>query len=715
MGGESAVLEFDCSTLVEITDAKLNISEVKTEIGFTNRYLTKGGKIWIPVMGEFHFARYPYLLWEDEILKMKASGITVISTYLFWIFHEETEGHYNFKRDRDLKHFVKLCYQHHMLVILRIGPWCHGEVRYGGFPYFIQKREDKRSNSPAYLEKVRLLFQQYYQQVKDYLYPHGNVIGIQLENEYEGADKNHIQILRSLSVDVGFRLPLYTYTAWPVITDAVSNMLPMFGGYPERPWVQNTAPLELDDRFHIVNSRVDDGIGCDILKPSIDGNLTYDSFPYATCELGCGVQVTEHRRPIIDANDTYAMLLVCLAKGLNYLGYYMYHGGRNPYGGLYQESRSTNYPNNYPIISYDFQAPISEYGYVRESYYKHKLIHYFLTSFSKEFGETQSIFAKETKDGVDKKVGIRISKDDQGFVFLNNYQRLVPFHKITESSIQIHSIAQTIGLPLPCILQGVTFFYPFHLQLSDIEMEYIIAQPICKFNKNNRLQVYFLKINQVQCRFKTTSRIHTQASKQGEEYQLGEYAENSPVITSSQCDIFIISEARAKELWFFDKEILWSKNFILPYEEHIVEFVERKLDVTEISLRQVPRIKHPYDKYLYSSGIVTQYELNVPSTIFQAFYDYKLCFHWIGNVMQIYLGGKLMADYFNYDGTVTIGLKRFEKEIRKGSKFTIILSPIDLDRDIYFEKNLARNTTFLKIDSIRVIERKITKRGDYDE
>ena len=47
---------------------------------------------------------------------------------------------------------------------------------------------------------------------------------------------------------------------------------------------------------------------------------------------------------------------------MNWIGYYMYHGGRNPNDRLMQESRITGYPNNYPIIDYDFQAPISRWG-----------------------------------------------------------------------------------------------------------------------------------------------------------------------------------------------------------------------------------------------------------------------------------------------------------------------------------------------------------------
>jgi len=39
-----------------------------------SQYLTLDGKPWIPVMGEFHFSRYPAEEWEQEILKMKAAG-----------------------------------------------------------------------------------------------------------------------------------------------------------------------------------------------------------------------------------------------------------------------------------------------------------------------------------------------------------------------------------------------------------------------------------------------------------------------------------------------------------------------------------------------------------------------------------------------------------------------------------------------------------------
>src|SRR5512136_2714648 len=50
------------------------------EINATSRYLTRGGRPWLPVMGEFHFSRYAAAQWEDELLKMKAGGIQVVAT-----------------------------------------------------------------------------------------------------------------------------------------------------------------------------------------------------------------------------------------------------------------------------------------------------------------------------------------------------------------------------------------------------------------------------------------------------------------------------------------------------------------------------------------------------------------------------------------------------------------------------------------------------------
>jgi beta-galactosidase len=102
-----------------------------------SRYLTLNGKPWFPVMGEFQSSRYPEADWEPEILKMKAGGIQIISTYIFWIHHEEVEGQFDWTGQRNLRRFIELCATHGMYVWIRIGPWDHGEVRNGGLPDWV--------------------------------------------------------------------------------------------------------------------------------------------------------------------------------------------------------------------------------------------------------------------------------------------------------------------------------------------------------------------------------------------------------------------------------------------------------------------------------------------------------------------------------------------------------------------------------------------------
>src|SRR5262245_20832828 len=75
-------------------------------IGLTSHYLELDGRPILPVMGEFHYARFPHQYWEEELRKIVLGGIDILSTYVFWIHHEEVEGVFDWSGDRDLRSFV---------------------------------------------------------------------------------------------------------------------------------------------------------------------------------------------------------------------------------------------------------------------------------------------------------------------------------------------------------------------------------------------------------------------------------------------------------------------------------------------------------------------------------------------------------------------------------------------------------------------------------
>src|SRR5690606_11522168 len=140
-------------------------------ISFNNYYMELNGRSFFGIVGEFHFSRYPYLFWEESICKMKAGGIHILATYVSWNYDEEREGEFDWSGNNNLRHFLDLCAKHDMKVILRIGPFSHGEVRNGGIPDWLYGRPfEIRSNDPGYLAYAEKWYNEVGRQVKGLMY-----------------------------------------------------------------------------------------------------------------------------------------------------------------------------------------------------------------------------------------------------------------------------------------------------------------------------------------------------------------------------------------------------------------------------------------------------------------------------------------------------------------------------------------------------------------
>jgi beta-galactosidase len=401
-----------------------------------SRYLILDGKPWLPVMGELHFTRVPESEWEEEILKMQAAGINIISTYVFWIHHEEIEGQFDWTGRRDLRRFVQLCAKHGMYVWLRPGPWAHGEVRNGGFPDWLARLPNLRSNDPVYLAHVKKFFNQVGLQVHGLMFKDGGpIIGTQLENEYglhgPGRGSEHILELKQLAIAAGIDPPIFSVTGWPSLDFPPQEVVPVSGGYPDGFWYgsQTQLPPSITYLFNFNRELGDMGATVPSEDPTGKVNLKHD--PYFAAEEAGGMATAYHRRPVLSADDIAALNLTGIGSGMNLYGYYMFHGGENPHGKLstLQESVATGYPNDLPEYDYDFQAPIGAAGQLRESYRKTRLLHLFLNAYGSELA-TMPAFAPtiHTRDAADTtapRVAVR-TNGTSGFIFVNNYVRQLP-------------------------------------------------------------------------------------------------------------------------------------------------------------------------------------------------------------------------------------------------------------------------------------------------
>ena len=462
-------------------------------LGLNAQYLTLDGKPWLPVMGEIHYSRVPEAEWETEILKMKSAGVQVIAAYIIWIHHEEIEGQWDWAGQKDLRRFVQLCAKHGLYVVPRIGPWSHAEVRNGGFPdWLLAKAPQNRTNDPTYLHFVDLYYQQIAAQLKGLMWSEGGpVIAIQLENEYHNrgplGGNAHILKLKELARSAGLRVPFYTVTSWDGASIPAGQVLPVGGGYPDAPWDASIEALPPNAvyAFHF-GRRAATSMGTVGVQTPTGEAAAPNTTPSITAEMGGGMQITYHRRPIVSADDIAAMMPVALGSGVNLYGTYMFHGGENPDGKLtsLQESLATHYANDLPVKSYDFQAPIGEFGDERESLLKLKTWNYFLNDFGPILAPMQlhapDVLPAGPGDFSVPRVAAR-TLGSAGFLFVNNHVRGYPMPARSNFQVTVKlPDNKSVTLPShPITLPSDAYFaWPFNMDLSGLHLRFATAQPL---------------------------------------------------------------------------------------------------------------------------------------------------------------------------------------------------------------------------------------------
>lgn len=645
---------FDIRYIACDRDEGFSFGNIGSEYSATSRYLTKNGEPILPICGEIHFSRCERQDWARELLKMQECGLTAVSVYVFWNHHEQQKGTFRWDGNRDIAYFLALCRRCGLQVILRIGPWCHGEVRFGGFPDWLMPLAGKRKDSAVYLKYVERYWRALYDQVREFC-DGRTLLGIQLENEYTGKIA-HIHTLRRLAEKIGFQVPYFTMTAWPTNTPD-KCFLPMMGGYPEAPWTQHKKPLSPAGRFAICPGRTETEVGGDLIKRA-RARVSFDGFPYAGCEVGTGNQVTQHRRPAISDRDGYGVAFAKFASGMNLMGYYMFHGGRNPRGELLQESRRTFYPNNYPVVDYDFQAPFSKDGVCRGHGNLLRLLHLFINTWDAGLAKKQTFFSAE--EGLPY-ASVRCGEDGDGYLFIGNYERGGGYTDQTFCAA-LNDGKTTFCLPELEIAAGEMAFIPFRFQAGDIWLDYVTAQPVARVIRKGKTDLYFMRLekqpaligvkgNTLRCDEETITLddgvcLHFMPREKALRFHM---VHETPVF----CD---------GTMWVEDDKV----NALLTDGES-VEMNSKKytcsMNVPKdcASLARIQKVRLPHGSHLYSRGRRGYYRITVRMDQLGQFDDLILDLRFCGLNLQVFCGGVLVDDYFNTDGCYALHTRHFRE------------------------------------------------------
>jgi beta-galactosidase len=737
------------------------------ELSVNSRSVLLDGQPWFPAMGEFHYSRYPQNEWRDELLKVKAGGVDIVATYVFWIHHEEIEGQFDWSGQRDLRKFVQLCGEVGLKVVVRCGPWCHGEVRNGGLPDWVQAHNKKdwklRSTDTNFLAAVQILYGQIGAQLKGLLWKDGGpVIGIQVDNEF-GGSPDYLMALKQIAIDAGLDVPFYTKTGWPATRSPMplGELLPLFGTYADGFWDRDLTVMGGDKwmRFVFSKLRTDAAIANDLLgnRKAADEADT-EKYPYLTCEIGGGMETSYHRRILVEPRDIESVVLVQLGSGSSLLGYYMYHGGQNPEGKLttLNESQATGYPNDLPVKDYDFQAPLGEYGQINPQYHWLRRLHLFLRDFGGTLAQMPvslpDVRPTNRTDLATLRWAVR-SDGRSGFVFVNNYQRLQPMPPQKEVQFKLNLPGGELVFPSkPVKIPADSFFlWPFNLDLGGVKLVYATAQPVCRVDDT----FFFAEIPGVKAEFVFDPTTLVSAPADFRRVKPGrDAAIRLQAKSGAQIQIVLLNEADSLALWkgefagrervvlshagiVFDggalkvtaesPKILRAEIFPalqnpapsggifsrldLPKSKKLSSKATFELVKSAGPLREIPRSTGkaqlalaPVESDFTNAAV---WKIKLPANL-DLNLDPILRIHYAGDVARLTLNGRLIDDNFYNGKPFDLGLKRFAPEVLNGDLRLAIL-PLCQDTPIYLaaeaRPKFGKAASMARVNQLEVVNR----------
>lgn len=314
----------------------LGLELIQCSVSYDRKALVIDGQRRILFSGSIHYPRSTPDMWEDLIQKAKDGGLDVVETYVFWNVHEPSPGNYNFEGRYDLVRFIKTIQKAGLYAHLRIGPYVCAEWNFGGFPVWLKyvpgisfrtDNEPFKRAMEGFTKKIVNLMK------SENLFESqgGPIILNQIENEYGAESK----LLGAAG---------HNYVTW-----AADMAVKLGTGVP---WVMCKEEDAPDPVINTCN-----GFYCDAFTPNKDYKPTIWTEAWSGWFTEFGG--TLHERPVQDLAFAIARFI---QKGGSFINYYMYHGGTN-FG------RTAGGP--FITTSYDYDAPIDEYGLIRQPKYGH--------------------------------------------------------------------------------------------------------------------------------------------------------------------------------------------------------------------------------------------------------------------------------------------------------------------------------------------------------
>ena len=365
------------------------------EVTFDKYSLIIDGKRVFIRSGAFHYFRTPgEEMARDRFLKMKAGGYNAVDIYFNWNYHSPKPGVYDFSGIKDVRKVLNAAKEAGLFVIARPGPFINGEVNAGGLPFWLLRMEDvvprnrigtEYRYSPQYMKYIA----EWYDNIIPIICEYDNVILFQIENEYatDTMEEDYMRELYKMARDRGIECPIFHNDAyfaglWADCVDIYAlDLYPYIN--PNQNWKQDNFCFDTLDNVEDIFRNAKESSPPFIAEMQSGWFDKWDGSGY------------KHIRDTLGDEHINIMTKTALSQGVTLFNHYMTVGGTN-WGNLACDEVYT---------SYEFTAPIDEFGLMQSNYFKAKEINYFLESFDfthtepKDFNFYQeNIYAKMRHD-----------------------------------------------------------------------------------------------------------------------------------------------------------------------------------------------------------------------------------------------------------------------------------------------------------------------------
>ena len=309
------------------------------------------GRLVFLLSGCLHYFRYPRAEWEHQLDLAAWAGLNTIDFVIPWNRHEPRPGAFDFSAEADLGAFIDLCGQRGFYVIVRPGPYICAEWENGGMPAWLtaQPGLQLRVDDPAYLEATLRWFDTLLPIIAPRQATHGGpVILCQIENEHWASGRyghdQHQQTLAQAAIARGIDVPQYTcmgaMPGWAEFRNGWSGMaeklLQTRALWPENPMIVSELWSGWFDSWGATRQT------------------------HKTAER---LDITLHQLAAVGASG---------------FSHWMWAGGTN-FG--YWGGRTVGGDGVFMTTSYDYDAPVSEFGELRRKAHVARRHHLFLRSF----------------------------------------------------------------------------------------------------------------------------------------------------------------------------------------------------------------------------------------------------------------------------------------------------------------------------------------------